>query len=101
MNRWEKEKREKPFKNYSLETKVSKAIDKEKLREEIADGTLQYLQNGKKITKLPTGPMPKSISVGSIDWEWYTSAGLSDFFDGEQLSDIDDLEMSVGIIESL
>ena len=48
MNRWEKEKRKKPFKNYSLETKVSKAIDKEKLREEIADGTLQYLQNGKK-----------------------------------------------------
>ncbi|QDP52178.1 MAG: hypothetical protein Unbinned2902contig1001_20 [Prokaryotic dsDNA virus sp.] len=80
----------KPFKDYILSVKTDTPEQKEQHRIAINEAVQVYLNKGGTITKCESLPDPSLPSVGSKDWEWEKTVGLS-YFGSEEYTEPDHL----------
>lgn len=75
-----------PLKHYTINHKTDTPEQKEQHRITLNEAVQNFLLKGGKINKLDPIPSPFIPSVGSRDWEWETTVGLS-YFGSEEYTE--------------
>ena len=95
MGKWKGYKH--PFKGFAVNPKEK--VMKDKLRDDVKDATVKFLQDGNAIEYVPDGPSAKTPSVGMKEWGWEISSGMGDLYEeADQMTNLE-TELSAQLAE--